>query len=76
MNKEDLIYFGHIKLTIQSDYTCDNGEQHYNDAVTMQFTTISEQAIKSIVLEDEKYHKSVVEVLKIFIDEYKEKYLH
>ena len=77
MSKEsEITRFGHIRLTIQSDFTCDNGETHYNEPETMLFTSMDNNDIKSIVFEDKTYHKLVVRILEQYIEEYKRKYLY
>lgn len=75
MNEElEIMRFGHIRVTIQSDFTCDNGKQHYNKPETMLFTTMIDTEIKSIVLEDEDYHKLVARLLEQCVEIYKEKH--
>ncbi len=77
MTKEpEITRFGHIRLTIQSDFTCDTGKTQYNEPETMLFTTLNNDEIKSIVLEDKTYHKLVVRILEQYIAEYKRKYLY
>lgn len=76
MNKEkEIMRFGHIRLVIQSDFTCDSGNIHYNAPETMMFTTMNDNDIKSIVYGDKAYHECVVRLLKEFAEKYKEKYL-
>lgn len=76
MNEElERMRFAHIRITIQSDYPCNKGQIHFNEPETMLFTTMVDDEIKSIFLEDKSYHKLVIRKLEQFIEMYKIKYL-
>lgn len=76
MNEElEKMRFAHIRITIQSDYPCNRVKIHFNEPETMLFTTMVDDEIKSIFLEDETYHKLVIRKLEQFIEMYKIKYL-